>query len=109
MSGEVFQHVDIMPSYKGGMDLFYKFLQRTIRYPASDRERSITGKVYIKFVVEKDGSITNLKAEGSPSKSLADEALRTLKLSGPWVPGPVGGAVVRSIFAVPINFTLATQ
>jgi len=102
----IYSKPDIEPTFKGGIDQFYTFLGHTIFYPAEDRERNVQGKVFVSFIVEKDGTLTNIKIDKSPSESLAAEALRSVKLSPRWIPGSVGGVPVRTIYTVPINFTI---
>jgi TonB family protein len=82
------------------------FLAQNLRYPAPDRENSIQGTVLLNFVVEKDGSLTNVKVMSAPSKSLGEEALRVIKLSSPWIPGTYYGVPQAQRFVVPVNFVL---
>jgi TonB family protein len=107
MSDEIFTTADIEPTFKGGMILFYNFLGHTVKYPAKDREDNVQGKVFVTFVVEKDGTLTNTKVAAAPSKEMGEEALRAVKLSPPWVPGSIAGRAVRTAFTVPINFTIS--
>jgi len=88
------------------MQAFYQFLATEIKYPADARRRNITGKVFVMFVVEKDGSISNVKALRAPSEDLGKEAVRAMSASPKWMPGTQNGRVVRVQYTVPINFTL---
>ena len=106
---KVFDAVEVQASYPGGMDKFYSYLQKTMKYPAVDRENNVTGKVYVKFIVNLDGSLTDVEAVRSPSQTLSDEAIRVVKGSNKWKPGIQNGRPVRSYFTVPINFTLGDQ
>ncbi len=98
--------VDIKPSFKGGEKAYIKFLTKTVRYPAYDRERNIMGKVEVSVIVETDGTLTNFEIKSTPSKTLGEEALRVLKLSPPWVPGTVKNVPVRVRHIIPLSFTL---
>jgi len=86
---------------------FYIFLQRNMRYPAYAKEHNIQGKVYLQFIVEKDGSISNIKVLRSPEKDLEDEAIRCLTNGPKWHPGMQNGKPVRCMYTVPIGFSLA--
>jgi len=99
----------INPEFPGGEEAFGKFLQRNIKYPARARERNIQGKIYISFVVEKDGSLTDIKIIRDPGGGLGDEGVRVLKLSPNWVPGLRFGRPMRMLYTVPINFSLGYQ
>jgi len=106
-TAKVYTEVDVEPDFRGGMMAFYQFLARTIRYPAVDRENNKTGKVWVTFIVERDGSLTDVHVKETPSKTLGEEAVRSIKLSPRWMPGLAHGRVVRVQYTVPVNFTLA--
>jgi TonB family protein len=96
-----------LPEFKGGMQAFYKFLSKNLRYPAEDQKARIQGRVNVTFVVEKDGSITNVRYVGkSPSETLSAEAVRVLNESPKWIPAVQFGRMVRVQYTVPIVFTL---
>lgn len=103
---DIFESADVEPSFPGGMGVFYNFLAKTIRYPAEDRKNNITGKVFVQFVVEKDGAVTNVKSLRAPSEGLGNEAVRAISLSPNWIPGKMGSNAVRVQYTVPVNFTL---
>lgn len=103
---QVYTVVEVLPSFIGGADKFSAYLSRNIRYPAVDRENNTTGKVTLQFVVERDGSLTDIKSLRAPTQAMADEAIRVLKGSPKWKPGIQNGRPVRAQFTVPINFTL---
>ena len=72
--------VEVQPMFPGGLDKFYDFLRKAVKYPPVDRENNVTGhKVYVQFVVEKDGSLTDIRALRGPSQSEMDEAVRAVK------------------------------
>jgi len=102
----VFTEVEQVPSFPGGLNKFYKFLQQNIKYPAEARQKKIQGKVFITFIIEKDGSFSNLRILRDPGYGCGAEALRVMKLSPKWNPGIQNGHKVRVQYTMPINFTL---
>lgn len=96
----------IAPVFPGGTDGWNSFLRHTIRYPAIARENNEQGQVQVHFVVEKDGSLSNLAVLKSPSGELSGESLRVLALSPKWQPATKNGEPVRVSFVAPINYTL---
>jgi TonB family protein len=98
----VFSSVEIQPKNMG----FYDYLQKNLRYPADARFQKIQGKAIVTFIVEKDGSVTNVRLLKSPNESLGAEAVRVVSMSPNWTPGYQNGKVVRSQFTVPISFSL---
>ncbi|OCX50621.1 energy transducer TonB [Mucilaginibacter sp. PPCGB 2223] len=103
---QVFTAVEINPEYPGGEAALGKFLQKNIRYPSIAKENNIQGKVYIQFVVERDGSLTDIKVIREPGSGTGDEAVRVLKMSPHWKPGVQNGKPVRVQFTLPVNFSL---
>jgi len=103
---KVYESVETEPAFPGGIEKFYAFLTKTIHYPAVDRENNVTGKVFVQFVVERDGSLTDIKALRGPSQTLQDEAARAVKASPHWTPGIQNGRKVRVQYTVPVSFTL---
>jgi len=106
---EVFKAVEINPEYPGGEAAFGKFLQKNMRYPPIAKENGIQGKAYLQFIVERDGSLTDISVVREPGSGLGDEAMRVLKMSPHWKPGIQNGKPVRVQYTVPINFTLGDQ
>lgn len=94
------------PTYKGGMNLFYTYLARSVRYPADAQRLGISGKVFLSFVIDKDGSISDIKVDRSVSPSVDAEAVRVVRNSPKWVPGKQHGIPVRVKYNVPISFSL---
>ena len=105
---EIFVGVEVAPEFPGGVDKLYQYLGSKIFYPPMEKEAGIKGKVYIDFVVEKDGSITDVKAvkevKGGPG--LTKEAIRVIKGMPAWKPGKQNGHSVRVRYTVPVWFTL---
>ncbi|WP_183575457.1 TonB family protein [Mucilaginibacter sp. X5P1] len=97
---------DVEPTYKGGLKAFYNYLGRNIHYPDYEKSHNIQGKVLVLFVVEKDGSLTDIKILEHVSENLDAEALRAIKESPNWIPGTRYGRPVRVQYTVPIGFTL---
>ena len=102
----IYTMVDVAPNFPGGITAFSEFLARNIKYPAIDIENKITGKVFVIFIVEADGSLSNIKAVRAPSETLKAEAIRVLSGSPKWKPGRTNGNAVRVQFTVPVNFEL---
>ncbi|UEG52917.1 TonB family protein [Mucilaginibacter daejeonensis] len=107
---EIFTSVEQLPEFPGGIDKFYKYLNKVLRYPAVAQENGVQGRVNVTFVVERDGSLTDVKAAGRTLGSgLEEEAIRVLKSSPKWNPGKQNGRAVRVQYTVPVVFTLADQ
>lgn len=107
-SDQIFQFVDSMAMPVGGYEPFYRYIGMNIRYPKEARDKNVTGKVIIEFVVEKDGSISskNIKILKSPHDSLSQEARRLIRNAPDWIPGKIKGIPVRSKKVLPITFNL---
>jgi len=106
-SDEIFPEVTRDPRFPGGLDAFNKFISENMHYPKEDRDKGISGKVIVQFVVEKNGSLTNFKALSGPSETLKAEAIRLVSLSPKWYAGIwEGNKFVRTQFTVPVTFTL---
>jgi periplasmic protein TonB len=101
--------IEIEPMPVGGMDKFYTFLNTKIKYPNPAKEAGTQGRVILTFVVEKDGSLTNITAVRDPGNGLGEEAIRVLKLAPHWKPGVQNGRNVRVQFTIPVNFSLDNQ
>jgi TonB family protein len=108
-TNKIYAQVAHQPEYPGGIAALYEYLGKNTRYPAIDRENKIQGKVYVSFVVERDGSITDVKAIHGPSETLNKEAARVVAAMSKWNPGYQNGKPVRVSFTMPISFTLNSQ
>jgi len=106
---QVFTAVEVEPVPKGGLEAFYKFLGDKIKYPNAAKEAGTQGRVILQFVVEKDGSLTDIKVMREPGNGLGDEATRVLKLAPKWQPGIQNGKPVRVQYTIPVNFSLGEQ
>jgi TonB family protein len=108
-SSEVFDAVEENPEFIGGMEALGKFLQSNLKYPASAQKANVSGKVYIQFIVNTDGTASDFAVLKSAGYGFDEEALRVLELAPKWIPGKQSGRVVRCRFIVPINFELEKE
>ncbi|HXH99703.1 MAG TPA: TonB family protein [Sphingobacteriaceae bacterium] len=102
----VYTQKDVLPKFKGGINQFSQFLSYHIKYPSDAKQDGITGRVLLSFVVEKDGTLTNIKVLNSIYPSLDEEALRVLHRSPKWEPGMQNGVPVKVQYTIPIVFKL---
>ena len=105
-SDEVFMVVEQMPVFPGGDLGLMKFIQKTTKYPPIAKENDITGKVFVSYVVNKKGKVTNVKVARSVDKYLDAEAVRVVKLLPYSSAGKQRGKPVNVQYTIPINFTL---
>ena len=104
---EIYQVVEQMPEFKGGMGALMKYLSSNINYPQEAKDKNIQGKSLIRFVVEKDGSITDVEVARSSGNDLLDqESMRVVKSMPKWNPGKQSGRAVRTRFVLPVMFRL---
>jgi len=103
---KVYESVEVEPNFPGGINEFYAYLSKTIRYPAEDRKNKVSGKVFVQFIVEKDGSLSNIKAVRGPSSAMQEESVRAISISPKWEPGIQNGKKVRVEYTLPVNFSL---
>ena len=102
----VFQVVEVMPEFPGGMAECLKFLGKNIKYPVQSQQAGVQGKVIVQFVVEKDGSVSNPKVVRSIDPDLDGEAVRVISIMPKWKPGMQKGQAVRVKYTVPVTFRL---
>nr|WP_067063559.1 energy transducer TonB [Mucilaginibacter sp. L294] len=102
----VFEKVEEVPSFPGGDLAFSKYISRYVRYPAIARENNIQGRVIISFVVERDGSLTDIKVVKGIGGGCDEESLRVMSLSPKWKPGLRDGKPVRVQYSIPITFAI---
>lgn len=103
---KVFEVVEQMPTFPGGDAALMSFLNKNIKYPVIAEENGIQGRVIATFVVERDGSITDVRVVKSVDPSLDKEAVRVLKSMPKWIPGKQNGSAVRVKYTVPVTFRL---
>lgn len=103
---QVFDVVEQMPEYPGGMQALFEYLSQNMKYPEDAKQQKIEGRVIAIFVVETDGSISNVEVVKPVFPSLDAEAVRVLSGMPKWTPGKQSGKVVRVKYTVPISFNL---
>ena len=103
---KVFDVVEQMPSFPGGMPALMQWLSQNIKYPVIAAENGVQGRVIVQFVVEKDGSVTDVHVAKSVDPSLDKEATRVVKAMPRWNPGKQNGSAVRVKYTVPVMFKL---
>ncbi|HEY8780443.1 MAG TPA: TonB family protein [Mucilaginibacter sp.] len=101
--------VDIMPAPVGGEAAWAKFLRKNLRFPSEAQDAQVSGRVILSFVIEKDGSLSNIAVERPAGHGFDEEALRVLKLAKAWKPGMQNGQPVRVRYLIPINFQLSSS
>ena len=102
-----FIKVEKMPTFRGGdLNQFRNWVQGRLRYPQIAQENGISGRVTLSFVVERDGSVTNIQVLQSPDRSLAEEATRVVGNSPKWEPGMQSNKPVRVKYTLPVVFTI---
>lgn len=104
---EIFNLVDVPPEYPGGFENMMVFIQKNFEYPAICREMGDQGTVYVQFIVEKDGSISNVKVVKGVVEELDAESIRVVKMMPKWSPGMMKGRPVRARFTLPIRCKLS--
>ena len=105
-TGKVYDLVDEMPSFPGGLEELYKWIDNNVQYPAVARENGIEGRVILKFIVEKDGSLSDSTVIHSVHPMVDREALRLVGQMPKWNPGKRAGVPVRVRYCLPIKFKL---
>ena len=103
---ETFSVVEQEASFPGGQEAMYKFIANNLIYPRKAREEGTQGRVLVEFVVEKDGTLSNIKIIQTASPELDAEALRVISIMPTWEPGTIKGQPVRSRFRMPFNFQI---
>lgn len=105
-AGEIFTVVEEDPEFPGGQQALYQYIAANVNYPQQAKEQGVTGRVFVSFVVERDGSISNIKSVKCPNQLLCDEAVRVVQSMPRWKPGRQRGKRVRVQYMLPFNFTL---
>ena len=95
-----------MPSFPGGMNKLMEYLQNNLRYPQLAKELNIQGRVFLTFVIEKDGSVTDIKLLRGIGGGCDEEAIRVVNNMPKWTPGSQRNRPVRVQFNLPVNFRL---
>lgn len=96
---------ETMPKFQGGdLNTFRTWVQQNVKFPQIALENGIQGRVVLSFVIEKDGSLTNIQVLQTPDRSLSEEAIRVLNKSPKWSPGKQRNQVVRVKYTLPVDF-----
>lgn len=103
---KVFDVVEQMPSFPGGNSALMEYLGKNVKYPVVAQENGVQGRVVVSFVVERDGSVTDVKVAKSVDPSLDREAARVVGSMPRWIPGKQNGSAVRVKYNVPVAFRL---
>lgn len=102
----IYEVVEDMPEFPGGISALVDFMSKNVKYPKSAIDNNIEGKTFVEFVVEKDGSVSNVRTKKGFDKDCDAEAERVVKALPKWTPGKVGGEAVRVSFVLPVAFQL---
>ena len=102
----IYTVVEVMPAFPGGMNECLKFISENVKYPAIAHEKGITGRVIVQCIIEKDGTVSNIKVARSVNEELDKEAMRVIEAMPKWTPGKMKGEPVRCKYTLPITFNL---
>jgi periplasmic protein TonB len=102
----VYYEVEIMPEYPGGYTALQEYLVKNIQYPEQAKKDSITGKVFVQFIINETGKVTDPKVLKSANPLLDAEAIRVVGTMPDWTPGKNKGEKVKVAFTIPIMFAL---
>ena len=103
---EVFDVVEQMPEYPGGMQALFQYMADNLKYPKDAMKQQVEGRVLVQFIVETDGSISNTEVIKRVFPSLDAEATRVISAMPKWTPGKQNGKVVRVKYTIPVSFRL---
>lgn len=103
---EVLVSAEVNAQYPGGDKALMEFVRSQIKYPTREKKENITGKILIRFIIEKNGSVSNVEIMKKISPGLDHEGMRVIKMMPLWKPAYNGGRPVRQYYNMPINFTL---
>jgi protein TonB len=103
---QIFSVVEESAAPKGGINAFYEYVKSKMKYPAQARRMGIEGRVFVEFVIERDGRLTDVKALKGIGAGCDEEAVRIVQSSPPWNPGKQRGKPVRQRYVIPIFFKL---
>ena len=103
-TAKIFTSVEHEPSFPGGTGKFFEYIMKNLKYPDQTFKDGFVGKIFVSFVVERDGSLTNIKVRKSTSPALDAEVAKVIKKSPKWSPGIQDCRIVRVKYSLPINF-----
>jgi protein TonB len=101
-----FTSVEVEPHFKTGLAGFIVYLQKTVKFSDVDIKNGTSGKVIVTFVVEKDGTLSNVKPLRGPSQTIMDAVVKAVQQSPPWIPGIQNGSPVRVQYTIAFAFNL---
>ena len=105
----IFVVVENNPEFPGGSDSLYAYIARNIRYPEAAKKEKIEGRVFVTFVIEKDGQVSSAKILRDIGGGCGEEAIRVVKSMPKWKPGTQNGQPVRVQFNLPVSFQLQAK
>lgn len=100
----VYTKVDKMPEYPGGQVALVKFLSKNIKYPSKYKKEKVNGRVFVSFIIDRTGKVTQAKIVKSLNEECDKEALRVITMMPNWIPGEKDGNKVNVQFGLPVNF-----
>ena len=98
--------VEQLPSFPGGQAALDSYIGNNLQYPEKAKEKGVQGRAFVKFIVEKDGSISNVEVNRSVNPDLDNEAIQVIKSMPKWNPAKQNGTEVRAYYYVPVTFRL---
>ena len=101
---KVFDVVEQMPKFPGGMEALFKYMAENMKYPEDAKKQQVEGRVLVQFIVETDGSVSNTEVLMRVFPSLDAEAVRVISGMPKWIPGKQNGKVVRVKYTIPVSF-----
>jgi protein TonB len=108
-SDEIFDMVDEFPEFPGGIEAWGNFMKNNLKYPESAKDKGIEGTVYITFIINKDGSVSDAEILRGIGGGCDKEALRVVNASPNWNPGKKDGKIVRSRMRLPVQYALGKK
>jgi len=104
--GKVYEVVEQMPVFPGGIQALMTYLKDNVKYPQEMAEKKIQGRVVVSFIIDKEGNVTDVKVAYSVSKQFDEEAMRVIRAMPKWVPGKQNGKNVNVRYNIPVSFKL---
>ena len=101
---KVFDVVEQMPEFPGGMEALFKYMAENMKYPEDAKKQQVEGRVLVQFIVETDGSVSNTEVLMRVFPPLDAEAVRVISGMPKWIPGKQNGKVVRVKYTIPVSF-----
>ena len=95
---------DVMPQFPGGESGLFEYLKKNVHYPASAKAKNIQGRVYVQFIIERDGSVSRAKITRGIGSGCEEESLRVIKQMPKWAPGKMHNAPVQVQYTLPVKF-----